>query len=362
MRRDYNNHYSFYDDASYVDDLPDNRYRDDSQYRIESFYSEYGREDLMNQTPYVTPARQLYDPNNMREENESFDGGMYGATNPIEEPHNGSVFPNSNPQDFSKDARIRELKNEINEHESEFEAEKRPRSNGCCGCCPTSRKGKLIVLFIVLFFLGILGILAYVYFPKPPEFEMGVTVKNDVKLEFQQIPEKNSFRIKYALDLRINVTNNNRYDIKSEKITIFTYISPDMTALSKTKYPGSALRGKNFDREVGTAEEVGQKIFLSQRMTRFNLTLNVDFSPDEQYGIASDPILGEILRVCHPDAIAKREMMTIIYIAYADVALLQKIGLPPIRKVESTKISCPLGGRYAAELFKDPMLARFVQN
>jgi hypothetical protein len=314
---------------------------------------------------YCEPLQPSYDPNSMIEGNVHpliilpID---HTAPLPIAEPTNDYVFRNSNPLDFSRDLRIRELKNEIDALDSEFEAEKRPGSIGCCGCCPTSRKGKLIVLFIVLFFLGILGILAYIFFPRPPDINIQLKVSKDSNFQFTQIPENNTFRLTYAIDMIINVTNNNRYDIKPEKITIDTFISPDMTALSMTKFPGSTLSGDIENRLVGNAEDVGQRTFPSYSTSSFNLTLNINFSPDKKYGIGFDPTVGEFLRVCNPDAIEREEKMTILYKAYVDVAILQKLGLPPLRKVESKKIGCPVGKTYAAELFKDPMLARFVEN
>jgi hypothetical protein len=309
---------------------------------------------------YVDPPKPLYDPNNMMEGNVPPAGGMIvpmvvdlnnnNYAPPIVEAKSGYVSPNFNPK-------IREDKKEVNEYNLEVKEEKLRKSNRCCGCCPTSRKGKLIVLFIVLFFLGIIGILAFVFFPTAPDFDIGLKVNNDKKFEFEQ----NSFRIKYALDLIINVTNNNRYDIKSEGITIRTYISPDMTALSKTKYPGYALSGRNFDREVGFAEDVGQRIFPSHSTTSFNLTLNVNFTPDKELGIASDPAVGEILRVCSPEAIARNETLKIISLAYVEVGILKKLGINP-KIMNDKNLGCPLGKKNAAELFKNPMLARFVKN
>jgi hypothetical protein len=275
---------------------------------------------------------------------------------------NSDVIPKSNPKDYSREQRIRELKNEIDELDLKVESEKLPQSKGCCACCPTSRKGKLIVLFIVLFFLGILGILTYVFFPKYPDIKLKQIPQSDAKFFLLRNPQNNTFGFNYTFTLEVNVSNNNRFDIKPEAMSFKTYIKPNMPELRKTTYPGRAAPDDVGESLFGSAEEVGQRIFPAQSTTSFNITLNVNFNQDLDTGldIANDPILGEILRVCHPSAISKKKL-DITYIVYAEVAIFQRLGLPRLRQVSKATLTCPFPA-HASALFKEPMLAPFVAN
>jgi hypothetical protein len=356
MKKDYknNNYLSPYDDSEY-----------NSSSNVEK--------QIVNVT-YLDPPKPLYDPNNAKEGIVSNAGGMIvpmmlnlNTNNKVpifninDEDHIDYAAPKRSPKDHNKEQRIQKLKGEIHELDLKVETdetEELQEANRCCRFCPTSKKGKLILLFIVLFFLGLIGILAYVFFPVAPDFKVKIQTFKNMKPNFQQNPEKNTFRLRYALNMTVEVYNNNRFAIKPEKIRVDTYISPNMTALLKTKLPGNMLTGKVNDYLVGRAT-VGGLVFPAKGIESFSTKLNISFSPDEQLGIASDPAVGEILRVCRPDAIERNETMTIVYVAYINVGILNKLGINP-KLVDSINIGCPLGKTYAAELFKDPMLARFL--
>jgi hypothetical protein len=353
----------------------------ESEYAESEYNTSANVEKQVANLTYVDPPKPLYDPNNMKEGNVSPVGGMIvprvvelntkNYADPIRNVHpvNTSnnftelqhfavppgiperqhfAVPRGEHKPNKREQRIRALKNEIDELDLKVESEEIQDSKRCCGCCPTSRKGKLIVLFIVLFFLVAIGIVAFILWPKFPEFKVTrIETKQGEPINIAL--DLNKLTVQYVLNLTVEVANNNRFDIFADTIDISTYISPNMEELGKTKFPGSTVTGKVDDYLVGEAK-VEQIEFFAYRRKKFFADLYVDFDSGP-FGVVSNPILGEILRVCTPEAIARNDTLKIVYIVDVKIGILQKLGFSP-KIVDIIPIGCPVGAKKASEMFK----------
>ena len=129
--------------------------------------------------------------------------------------------PRNVPVSKNVDHRIKELKMEINnlDHEIAKDEKKTGKSRGgFCYCCPTTRRGKFALFTLITIIVGILAVVVYFLWPKVPEFKVK-TLKSEKDGPKPNIDLLN-FRILFALNLTVDVTNENRYAILTDSIVM----------------------------------------------------------------------------------------------------------------------------------------------
>jgi hypothetical protein len=149
-----------------------------------------------------------------------------------------------------------------------------------------------------------------------------------------------NFTVKYPLLLKIKVTNPNYYSIKTNTILINACISPNLTILSKTKFPGSLLTGKVDDYRIGRS--ISKNVNFAQgETTSISAILQIEYTPNPKYGALNDPSLGEVLRICSSQGRKSKETMKIVNYIDIDIGILSTFGYKP-RIVRDLNIQCPI--------------------
>jgi hypothetical protein len=342
-----------------------------------------GVEKLVANLTYVDPPKPMYDPTNTTEADVTANGGMIipmmidfnnQNDNSYHAPSNNYTAPMTNKKpkmphkisnvqkvDPDREKRINELKNEIGQLDQTLqmdEAKERKQSKRCCCCMPATRKSRIIVFVVTLLIIGIIGIILWIFWPSAPQFRV-VSLVNFPGLQPVLVvaQDRSSFRLQYALNLTVEVTNGNKYDIKTDQILMNAYISPNMIELAKNKLPGSTLTGRVDDHLVGTAK-VENVRFSGNSNKIFFAKLNVDFIPDPDLGMLNDPAIGEILRVCSPEGKKNKAMMKIIYQVDVKIGIFTRFGFTP-KILNEASVTCPLGS-FSDDLIKQPMFASYL--
>ena len=157
-----------------------------------------------------------------------------------------------------------------------------------------------------------------------------------------------NFTVKYPLILKIKVTNPNYYSIKTNTILINACISPNLTTLSKTTFPGSLITGKVDDYKIG--QSISKNVNFAQgETTSLNAILQIEYTPNPKYGALNDPSLGEVLRICSSQGRKSNETMKIVNYIDIDIGLLSTFGYKP-RIVKDFNIRCPISSAVLEQL------------
>lgn len=318
-------------------------------------YSTAVEKQVANLT-YIESPKPLYDPNCKEVSNKALhkNGMMIPQILDYNLQRTKETRNVNESKDVKRENRIKELKMEIDQLDHKValdEKNKRSKKSRCCYCCPTTRHGKLTLFITLTLLLGALALVLYFFWPKVPEFKVkNLQTFSGVRHQF--IESVDSFRLIYPLNLTVEVINRNRYGIQTDQIFMKLYISPNISEIQKTNYPGSLLTGKVNDHLVGEANTTRTK-FPAQTTKIFFFNLTIDFFPDPDLGLLGDPAIGEILRVCNDEARANKTLMTIVYEVEIKIGLFSKFGFTP-RILDQVGIGCPLGNSTA-----DSILERF---
>ncbi|ORY51511.1 hypothetical protein BCR33DRAFT_712550 [Rhizoclosmatium globosum] len=237
----------------------------------------------------------------------------------------------------------------------------------CC-CCPKSRKGRFICGGVTLVVLIIVGVLLGIYFPRMPQIKVyDIDLSNifgsDSPYQFTvddpANPNYNQMNFKMNLTMHVGTYNPNPYDMYIDKISLKAYMvvntsvvySPYLTTPlisygSLVKVIGYAPTKTdpnwygNNNSLVGTSS-YGSIVFPAKSTVNFTMLFLLDYTPDKQLGLLSDPTVLEIASACGVTSKSNtRRKMTIHYDAESVIPALQPIGFKPVLS-NDLGILCP---------------------
>ncbi|KAJ3054662.1 hypothetical protein HDU99_007730, partial [Rhizoclosmatium hyalinum] len=194
----------------------------------------------------------------------------------------------------------------------------------CC-CCPKSRKGRFICGGVTLVVLIIVGVLLGIYFPRMPQIKVyDIDLSNifgsDSPYQFTvddpANPNYNQMNFKMNLTMHVGTYNPNPYDMYIDKISLKAYMvvntsvvySPYLTtplisygSLVKAIGYAPAKTDPNWygnnNSLVGTSG-YGSIVFPAKSTVNFTMLFLLDYTPDKQLGLLSDPTVLEIASAC----------------------------------------------------------------
>eukprot|EP00842_Homolaphlyctis_polyrhiza_P000638 jgi/Hompol1/1575/HPOL_005643-RA len=230
--------------------------------------------------------------------------------------------------------------------------------------------------------LVILGILAFVFYPRVPQFSVGgVSAVDGLSTLKFGMPASSkaglgstsgpgsaldAFSLSIDLQAAINVTNPNRFGIKVNTLYFSAVLVADQAKIqngpsiqSALGIPDSVL-GPDAKKDLiinqqtlshpigsGNASDV---FFPPTASSRFNIVFNLNYSPSNVTGLLGDPAFSELLQGCGISS-PKRKML-IKYTATTVISLLQLVGITPTFD-QQVMIDCP---------FTDSQIASVVSS
>jgi hypothetical protein len=110
--------------------------------------------------------------------------------------------------------------------------------------------------------------------------------------------------------------------------------------LSQTNFPGSLIREKVDDYQIG--QSISKNVnFPKRETTALSVILEIEYTPNPEYGLLNDPSLGEVLRICSDNGRKLKDTMKIVNYIDIEIGILSIFGYRP-RITRDVDIKCPI--------------------
>ncbi|KAJ1542354.1 hypothetical protein HK405_010038 [Cladochytrium tenue] len=239
----------------------------------------------------------------------------------------------------------------------------RPRRRGlmACLCCCIPRRPlyRIVCAVGVVIVLVLAVVLGYMFWPRFPSFKVAAInfAPNNTFAVIRNATYPNNFN--YAtfqanMILTVNVTNNNRYNLGVNSISLLSNLEVNTTALTKegvhpatlslSQYIGAVLGTVPTGYNASTTPQIGTGnasavVFQAGTTQQVNMSFVFAYTPDPVVGMIDDPAFAEFVNVCGVLGTARPAVIT--YAAKSDVSVLTALGLAPT-VTGQVSINCPV--------------------